>query len=217
MKNKFFYLSFIFIMLLISQPVVNAQFEDVTSHSPNSEKVSFEETERRDEIIPYDVERRPNAKLPKGEEKILQKGINGTRTIVTTYIVETDSFGNKTRKVKDSNTSETNPQTEIVEYGTAESVAETTQESTEATNETSEETTKTEKIGGSEEMTKENNKSKKRRSISNKTSKFNKNKSKKNKNTEQELLPQTSEINFGLPYLGISLMGLAIMILKESK
>ncbi|MBF0837878.1 G5 domain-containing protein, partial [Streptococcus acidominimus] len=87
------------------------------------------ETREESHTVPvsYKTVRRPNADMLEGEERVVQQGQNGVRTIVET-ITLTD--GQETSRVEKSNTITTEAVAEIIEYGTKQApVVETREES----------------------------------------------------------------------------------------
>ncbi|MGT2964516.1 G5 domain-containing protein, partial [Streptococcus acidominimus] len=87
------------------------------------------ETREESHTVPvsYKTVRRPNADMLEGEERVVQQGHNGERTIVETVTL-TD--GQETSRVEKSNTITTEAVDEIIEYGTKQApVVETREES----------------------------------------------------------------------------------------
>lgn len=244
MKRRIILLLLVFSLSTVTNTVAHAQFEESSSHvSSNEEIIAYEETERSEEIIPYSVERIANSNLPKGQERVLQKGQNGLRSIVSTYIVKGNS-----RNLKEQNVSETQAVKEIIEYGTAELVettvtsveVETTKESKETTGETKDSETTDDKIGGgtkepsdSSEEKKDktpkrkdkdsHSKKKQRKKIKNSKHKFSKDKSsekdkeddKDEAEEDEELLPQTSEKLSPFFTFGLLSVTLGFILLKR--
>ena len=76
--------------------------------------------------LPFKVERRANAKLAKGQERIVQQGVMGTEmTPMLKYFYLDDNNAEQTvKELSNGDTVKTEAKDQIVEYGTAEKAAE---------------------------------------------------------------------------------------------